>query len=813
MVKILINKEKIKEFKILFHLIILLLFPHIIKSEDIQCPRDKPIFKSGNCVLDYCADSSECKVTNPIIKTQWLNNIRKIGDSTYKYISFASFSNGDMIIETTCHPKLAKRMFYGIKANGRPYFTTKDPKNEETPYYSKDSNALYGQFEFESLVIKKSLDEEYFLSVSRGECNAEIFDFEKDIMYTKEVNRFTSIISTKTKRHAIIPLKNEGEKYYYLIAFKGCNYSNCNDDKIYFQKHNFLQIENFALINTYISNDANFVNKENAYGEIVSCFQTDNELIICFYLTKDNNIVHYNIIKYDNDLTNDQVKTYESNIDDSSLFYKCIHLKGEVGIFASYYNSGNNYPTFLFLEYDSTIPSFKDYLSTPRSTIILQKPGFNYNVLLNDIIKINENKIIFSAPLENKEVLYIVVLHIFEEKKIKIRYYSIEIYALYHHKLLSDLRIHNYNNFLALGFSYCPSNICIEDDNNIHYSALIIFSYPNSIDKLLKVEDYLLSNNNVDIKNLEIDLKTQLNLENNIFGYIVSNIKIYRITGPPPDYKAYSSKYESKEIIDNTILEEDENIIFKYIGNENHLKILDKKIEYNFIVTEPDYNIYETFINKTEGDNDINYFKKGEYVGKYSYYNIKSEKEFGIVCDGNPNCNACIRNTPSYCYSCKYISSLSGENGKTCYEKGTDKITETPTTEAMTETPTTITITETPTTITITETPTKEAITEKIPETEENKNDIECSNQDILINKCSSGSIKDEQLGKLYNDVKINYLNSNVTNTVIKTENVVFQISTLDEQKNSDNSDVSSIDLGDCEKELKKSMAYPMNYL
>ena len=112
MVKIHINKGKINGLEFLFHTIILFFILHIIKAGETECPRDRPILKSGNCVLDNCTDSSECIVANPIIKTQWLNNIRKIGDSTYRYINFGSFSNGDMIIETTCYPKLAKRMFY-----------------------------------------------------------------------------------------------------------------------------------------------------------------------------------------------------------------------------------------------------------------------------------------------------------------------------------------------------------------------------------------------------------------------------------------------------------------------------------------------------------------------------------------------------------------------------------------------------------------------------------------------------------------------------------------------------------------------------
>ena len=374
------------------------------------------------------------------------------------------------------------------------------------------------------------------------------------------------------------------------------------------------------------------------------------------------------------------------------------------------------------------------------------------------MIKINDNKIIFVSTVQSKDKLYIILINIFGNKQIKIRYYLIELYALYHLAIYKDLRINNYNNFLAFTFSYCTNiNIDNDDDDNEHKTALIIFSYPNSIDTTLYLDDYLLNNNNIDIKNLKIDLKPQIRLENNIFGYILSNISINIISGLHHDYKAYSSKYDSNEIIENYNLEVDENIIFKYIGTDDHLKIIDKKIEYNFIVTEPDYNIYETYPNETEGDNDEIYFKKEEYIGKYTYYNIKSREEFGYICD-DPNCNTCRRNNTSYCLSCKYKNTLSEEKGKICYEKETDLMIE--------------------------------------PISEENNN--KCSNQDILNNICSSGSIDDEQLSELYNDVKSNYLNSNVTNTVVKIENVVFQISTLEEQKYQDNSDASNIDIGGC---------------
>ena len=66
--------------------------------------------------------------------------------------------------------------------------------------------------------------------------------------------------------------------------------------------------------------------------------------------------------------------------------------------------------------------------------------------------------------------------------------------------------------------------------------------------------------------------------------------------------------------------------------------------------------------------------------------------------------------------------------------------------------------------------------------------------------------LTEEQLSQLYNQLKQDFLKGdfNRNNTVIQTQNVVFQISTLTDQKNSDNPNVSSIDLGECEQALKE---------
>ena len=473
-----------------------------IKSEITQiteCPRDLPILISNDCKLEYCEksqfDSNYCQIKNSTVKTQWLNNINVISDRNYRYINIASSSNGDMIIGTTSYPGTTKRIFYGLKQNGRPFFKDKET-NEETFHYSKEvvgEDYSEGKYESESIIIKHSnTGKEYFLSVSKMSCYAEMFDLDNDEVHFHPSYYFAAGLFIVSIRNTFFSFATQNEydnNYYYFFGFIA-TYLDNDIKKVYFQKHIFRNFDNFE-------NDQHFdsgSDQPNAYGNGISCFQTTNlKFIICFYFININNIIYYNIIKYDEYFQNNITLNFSSNVEDENNFLKCIHLKGELGIFA-YYKSYLNilYPVLLFKIYAQTTESFENYLpnSYTDSSIILQKYQFISDILLNDIIKINENKIVFSATLQDRETLYIIVLNIFGDINIKIRYYSIKLFSLYHYKIYKELRIHNYNNFIAFSSSYCPNEQCNnhEDDN---YSGLIIFSYPNSKDYKLYLDKYI----------------------------------------------------------------------------------------------------------------------------------------------------------------------------------------------------------------------------------------------------------------------------------------------------------------------------------
>ena len=108
-----------------------------------------------------------------------INNII-LFEQDFRYLSFANYSNGDMIFSSTAIPKTEKRIFYGIKNKGRPFF-----KNEISYFYSINSTKEIDseeKLESESLVIKLSdrSEKEYLISTSKVNSYVEIYDFENN---------------------------------------------------------------------------------------------------------------------------------------------------------------------------------------------------------------------------------------------------------------------------------------------------------------------------------------------------------------------------------------------------------------------------------------------------------------------------------------------------------------------------------------------------------------------------------------------------------------------------------------------------------
>ena len=165
----------------------IILFFFLFQTVLNECNRNTPIkLKNDSCVMKYCTkdeyESKECILDNSIIKTQFPNNLIILGDFSFRFLNFLQFSNGDMIFETSpfpIDPSNNKRIFYGLKNNGRYYFKKNDT-NEETPFNNLTID-IKNECKYESGNSIIIIDgKEYFLSIGRMSSYTEIFDFENN---------------------------------------------------------------------------------------------------------------------------------------------------------------------------------------------------------------------------------------------------------------------------------------------------------------------------------------------------------------------------------------------------------------------------------------------------------------------------------------------------------------------------------------------------------------------------------------------------------------------------------------------------------
>ena len=247
-----------------------------------------------------------------IINKRKISNII-LFEQDFQYLSFANYSNGDMIFLSTANHQTEKRIFYGFKKNGRPFF-----QNETSYFYSMNSAKEISseqKFESDSLVIKlnNESEKEYLLSTGNKESFCEIYDFENKEIYKKSMQNFSNNSNyTGSYRNMGIFLFSNSSGHYYLFGFtieeiieytKIERYGIHKKETIYF-KYN-LQIHQFNTIKAF--NSSNTVIKEikiddaNSKEDGISCFITENQYIMCFYLT-NNNTKYYHIIAYNSEL-------------------------------------------------------------------------------------------------------------------------------------------------------------------------------------------------------------------------------------------------------------------------------------------------------------------------------------------------------------------------------------------------------------------------------------------------------------------------------------------------------------------------------
>ena len=136
------------------------------------------------------SSEEDCHISVPdSITSQKLNNIICIGGSYSTYINFANFSNASLIIESSKDTSDTNRAFYGITADGKPYF-----KNNN---YFLNIDAKSGKREeSENFIITVNDDKysEYLMCIAK-DTNIELYDLTKGAML--DIQSTTTFINNK----------------------------------------------------------------------------------------------------------------------------------------------------------------------------------------------------------------------------------------------------------------------------------------------------------------------------------------------------------------------------------------------------------------------------------------------------------------------------------------------------------------------------------------------------------------------------------------------------------------------------------------
>ena len=568
------------------------------------------------------------------------NNIIKLSQYNLRYINFANNSDGDMIFYSTAFGSTTDRVFYGFKKNGRPFF-----QNESNYFLLINANKSLEQNKYESktIFIKPfyNCQKEYLMSVGKIYSYVEIYDFDNNNkIYEKRINDFSSSNAVESYRNEAIFLESNNTGNYYLFGFT----INENIKKFSFQIHKFnITLDKFKKENTTIIIDL----IDNAYYHKlgVSCFKTEQRKIMCFYLTNDNK---YNIIVYDFNLNKNANYSTEKNIHEgANPFYKCIHLKKEIGVFSYYKN--DIVPIFLFKKYENKNKTIINY---NFGEIILNNTyKFINSILRNDIIKLEENKICFSSTENEKKKIYITLINLFEnDTKYKIRYYLLNINEIHNIFFHLDISVHSYNNLIALGFSYCEQSNC--EARNEHKSALMILNYPNRTDKSFDLFNHSIYNPNSTINDYSINLENEVRIDNNLFGYKFSSIIIKNILNC--DNPKFMSYLKGDDIFQNYYLQKNERVKMKFELNENdEYEPFKCILQYYYKVKEPELNEYDIFPELIEGSNETDYIER-EYQGKLTIYNISFNEKLTSSCS-NYICDLCVKNNIINCPVEEYL--------------------------------------------------------------------------------------------------------------------------------------------------------------
>ena len=563
--------------------------------------------------------------------TLLINDVIIVGENNYRYINFVTTSKGIMFLETSA-PGNYYRIYYGINPDGSGYFTNLlGEKTYILKKISENNNRDESEVNYIKINSNNSYfdDKEYLISISKN--IIEFLDFQ-NINETFQTNNIENLLPFSLEYDTLIctshNLIENNLNYFYL----GYIVKNPSTPDIYFfilRKINFSISESTQTISANIEKEYYDYSYNTKAG---SCFFTKSLNIVClYYFYYDYEYENeetgelkfflydfYSLIGLNKDLEPLDIDGTLDYVEDkdNTYFFKAIHLRDEIGCII-YYISNVESPKMKIIGLDYEISEFVVHFSNYNLSLD-NHYLYNSNLLLNDLIKVSNETACFSSSTIDKLKLIIVMINFYEPYEFTIRYYILNIYDLLNYKFLFDIKLHIFNNqHIAFASSVCPDIDC-NNNEDPHFSILLFFNYPNSTEYELDVIDYLYNNTE---NYILFNISENGIIDNNIFGYIIHGTKIINICENNLNFIINGTENPLNE---NDIILKSELIRLDLPRNEYDIIIC--KIEYQIVITEPNYEIFNNYTDKIDNFYEENskefYWRKKLYYGKKNNYKI-----------------------------------------------------------------------------------------------------------------------------------------------------------------------------------------------
>ena len=573
-------------------------------------------------------------------KNQKLNNIVNIYNPYEKiaYISNAKNENGDLFITTNSENKNDNtRLVYGLRKDCTNYFT-----DNESSYIilmtNLEADNIYPSIT--SLIIK---NQEYLISISH-DGNFESLDYKNGFasgQYTNSAMGFTSSVNKNTFIH----LKYYNNSNYILNSYisKDGKSNYFFLIKIFFKNGNLTKNKPIPVNETRV--------EKGLIGALASCFEI-RDLIECLYTSSEG---YYKASVFDVlNLRNLYSKIIDENIvSEQQLYSKCIYFKDSIGAFI-YYLSKNIKPILTFLKLTIPSPFSADYnLDNYLGPITLNsnsKFELGYGYAINDLVKLNDNNIIFTSVSSNYENIIIIMIKLLnEDKNALINYFNIELKNEYNIRIYKDITSFTINNLFGIGMT----NYNYSLSSNKTYSNYFIIGI-NSLNNISISEDIdIFDEDNIfGFKINEIDI----NIDNNIFGYYFCGIQIIIILNENLiddnlGFYLYSNISDKKIQLNKSVLLND-IINFKVIEDLGAKKDL-YSIIYLPIISEANFTDYISIPDSIEyfpeNSTDLEgFYQPGIFYGKKSFINFR------------------VKNCYKTCQTCSYYGNYINHHCETC---------------------------------------------------------------------------------------------------------------------------------------------------